>query len=74
MYVSRDLTELSLLQKKDWKDSELQYFHHSLQQMLPYLNVQGQSILKQIIKEIQNRGGFQHNEADYTHDTDLIVD
>lgn len=74
MYVGRDLTELALMQKKDWKDSELQYFHHSLQQMVPYLNVQGQSILQQIMKEIQNRGGLHRNEADYTHGTDLIVD
>ncbi|WP_042351748.1 hypothetical protein [Bacillus massiliigorillae] len=74
MYVGRDLTELSLLQKKDWKDSELQYFHHSLQQMVPYLNVQGQSILKQILKEIESRGGLHRNEADYTHGTELSID
>ncbi|MGM9925240.1 MAG: hypothetical protein ACI35R_13425 [Bacillus sp. (in: firmicutes)] len=74
MYVGRDLTELSLLEKKEWKDSELLYFHHSLQQMVPYLNTQGQSIHKQIMKEIEKRGGLSPNEANYTHSTDIIYD
>ncbi|MFS0784684.1 hypothetical protein [Bacillus sp. 1P06AnD] len=74
MYVGRDMTELSMLKKSDWKDQELQYFHHSLQQIVPYLNAEGQSIHQQIIKEIENRGGLKRNEADYTHGTQLMVD
>lgn len=74
MYVGRDITELSMLSKSNWKDSELQYFHHSLQQMVPYLNSQGQSIHQQIIKEIENRGGLKRNEADYTHSTEITYD
>ena len=38
MYVGRDMTELSMMKKSDWENSELAYFHHSLQQMVPYLN------------------------------------
>ncbi len=32
MYVGRDMTELSMMKKSDWENSELAYFHHSLQQ------------------------------------------
>ncbi|MGM9926420.1 MAG: hypothetical protein ACI35P_00580 [Bacillus sp. (in: firmicutes)] len=74
MYVGRDMTELSLLQKKDWKDSELQYFHHTLQQMVPYLNSEGQSIHAEIVQEIMKRGGLSRNEATYTQGTTIICD
>lgn len=74
MYIGRDMTELTLLDKRMWKDSELQHFHKSLQQMVPYLNEEGQSIHQQIIKEIENRGGLKRNEADYTHGTELSCD
>lgn len=74
MYIGRDMTELSLLQKKDWKDSELQYFHHTLQQMVPYLNSEGQTIHTEIIKEIIHRGGLHRNEANYTNGTVTIYD
>lgn len=69
MYVGRDMTELALIAKSDWKDNELAYFHHSLQQMTPYLNSEGASIHRGIIEEIENRGGLKRNEADYTHGT-----
>lgn len=69
MYVGRDMTELSMMPKSEWDKSELAYFHHSLQQMVPYLNQEGQSIHKEIIKEIENRGGLERQEADYTHGT-----
>lgn len=74
MYVGRDMTELSMLQKKDWRDSELAYFHHTLQQMVPYLNSEGQSIHKEIVREIENRGGLTRNEATYTQGTEIITD
>ncbi|WP_050614057.1 hypothetical protein [Bacillus testis] len=74
MYVGRDMAELSMLKKSDWKDRELQYFHHSLQQIVPYLNAEGQSIHQEIIKEIEKRGGLKRNEADYTHGTVLFTD
>ncbi|SFC85053.1 hypothetical protein ACN6MY_06170 [Peribacillus sp. B-H-3] len=74
MYVGRDMTELSLLPKSDWEKSELAYFHHSLQQMVPYLNQEGQSIHKEIVEEIEKRGGLQRSEADYTHGTNESYD
>lgn len=74
MYVGRDMTELSMISKHEWKDSELAFFHHSLQQMVPYLNVEGQSIHRSIIEEIEARGGMKRNEADYTHGTRVSYD
>jgi len=74
MYVGRDMTELSMLPKNEWKKSELLYFHHSLQQMVPYLNAEGQTIHQQIIEEIEKRGGLKRNEADYTHGTENVYD
>ncbi|MCM3444648.1 hypothetical protein AB3Z07_02905 [Metabacillus halosaccharovorans] len=69
MYVGRDMTELSMMPKNEWKKEELAYFHHSLQQMVPYLNVEGQTIHREIVQEITSRGGLKRNEADYTHGT-----
>lgn len=74
MYVGRDMTELSMISKSDWKDSELSFFHHSLQQMTPYLNSEGQSIHTEIIREIEQRGGLERHEADYTHGTRISYD
>lgn len=59
MYDGRDMTELSMMAKSEWEDHELAFFHHSLQQMVPYLNSEGQSIHRQIVEEIQNRGGIK---------------
>ncbi|WP_078549850.1 hypothetical protein [Litchfieldia alkalitelluris] len=74
MYVGRDMTELTMVSKSDWRDSELAFFHHSLQQMVPYLNVEGQSIHRSIIQEIEARGGLKRGEADYTHGTRVTYD
>ena len=74
MYVGRDMTELSMMKKSDWENSELAYFHHSLQQMVPYLNQEGQTIHREIIKEIEKRGGLHRQEADYTHGTQVKFD
>jgi hypothetical protein len=74
MYVGRDMTELSMMPKAEWDISELAYFHHSLQQMTPYLNSEGASIHRQIIEEIENRGGLKHSSADYTHGTKTVYD
>ncbi|MGG3467736.1 hypothetical protein ABES02_09670 [Neobacillus pocheonensis] len=60
MYAGRDMTELSMMAKADWKDEELTFFHHSLQQMVPYLNSEGLTIHREIIEEIENRGGIRH--------------
>ncbi|MDX8362348.1 hypothetical protein [Cytobacillus sp. IB215316] len=57
MYTGRDLTELSMMAKTNWKNEELSFFHHSLQQITPYLNVEGQTIHREIIEEIESRGG-----------------
>lgn len=74
MYVGRDMTDLSMISKSDWKDSELSFFHHSLQQMVPYLNTEGQVIHKEIVEEIMRRGGLSRGEADYTHGTRISYD
>ncbi|MEH6949226.1 MULTISPECIES: hypothetical protein [Peribacillus] len=74
MYVGRDMTELSMLPKSKWNQDELAYFHHSLQQMVPYLNQEGQTIHREIIEEIENRGGLHRQEADYTHGTEVKFD
>lgn len=55
MYVGRDMTELSMMPKSKWNNSELAYFHHSLQQIAPYLNSEGVTIHREIIKEIEKR-------------------
>lgn len=59
MYNGRDITELSMMSIADWKDEELAFFHHSLQQMVPYLNSEGQTIHREIIEEIEHRGGIK---------------
>ncbi|WRP07858.1 hypothetical protein U9J35_06715 [Rossellomorea aquimaris] len=74
MYVGRDMTELSMIPKDEWKKSELAFFHHSLQQIVPYLNAEGQSIHREIVEEIENRGGLKRGEADYTHGTKVSYD
>jgi hypothetical protein len=74
MYVGRDMTELTMMSKGDWRDEELAYYHHSLQQMVPYLNSEGQTIHREIVKEIERRGGLTRNGADYTHGTHIVYD
>ncbi|MFI8575714.1 hypothetical protein [Rossellomorea aquimaris] len=74
MYVGRDMTELSMIPKDEWQKSELAFFHHSLQQIVPYLNAEGQSIHREIVEEIENRGGLKRGEADYTHGTKVSYD
>ncbi|MGE6754150.1 hypothetical protein ACQKFO_11915 [Rossellomorea sp. NPDC071047] len=74
MYVGRDMTELSMIPKDEWQKSELAFFHHSLQQIVPYLNAEGQSIHREIVEEIENRGGLNRGEADYTHGTKVSFD
>jgi hypothetical protein len=69
MYVGRDMTELSMMSKKDWSNKELAYFHQNLQQIAPYLNVEGVTIHREIIKEIISRGGMQQESASYEHGT-----
>lgn len=58
MYEGRDLMELAMIPKNEWKSDELEHFHHSLQQITGYLNVEGNTIQKEIIKEIETRGGL----------------
>ncbi|OXB97257.1 hypothetical protein CGQ22_20360 [Bacillus sp. M13(2017)] len=74
MYIGRDMTELTMVSKNEWKEDELAYFHHSLQQILPYLNAEGQSIYKEIVVEIESRGGLQEGEASWTHGTKISYD
>lgn len=58
MEHKRDMTELSMMPKDNWEDGELAFFHHSLQQIAPYLNSEGVAIHREIIKEIEQRGGL----------------
>ncbi|WP_180230856.1 hypothetical protein [Bacillus cereus] len=58
MYTGRDMTELTMISKIEWNKDELAHFHHSFQQIMPYLNVEGQTIYKEIVKEIESRGGL----------------
>ena len=55
MYDGRDMTELSMMSKTDWEENELNFYHHSFQQILPYLNAEGQSIYREVLEEIYNR-------------------
>ena len=63
MYIGRDMTELSMMSKSDWQNNELNFFHRSFQQILPYLNAEGQSIYREIIEEIYNRGGCKRQRV-----------
>jgi hypothetical protein len=74
MYVGRDMTELSMIPKNQWEKSELAFFHHSLQQMVPYLNAEGQTIHREIVEEIEHRGGLTRDDANYTHGTKTVYD
>lgn len=74
MYVGRDTSELNMVSKKDWKNSELAYFHHAFQQIMPYLNEEGQSKYRELTQEIEARGGMKRNEADYSHGTRVSYD
>ncbi|WP_026693430.1 hypothetical protein [Peribacillus kribbensis] len=74
MYVGRDMTELSMIPKTEWQDSELAYFHQTLRQVVPYLNAEGQTIHREIVEEIEHRGGLNRGEADYTHGTRPAID
>lgn len=74
MYVGRDMSELNMVSKKDWKNSELAYFHHAFQQIMPYLNEEYQSKYGELTQEIEARGGMKRNEADYSHGTRVSYD
>ncbi|WP_096201665.1 cytosolic protein [Bacillus sp. FJAT-45350] len=73
MFVGRDMTELSMMSKADWTDKELAYFHKNLQQVTPYLNSEGVTIHREIIREIENRGGFKQ-EASYETGSQIHYD
>lgn len=73
MYVGRDLPELTMTPKTDWRDSELAFFHENMKQLAAYLNAEGVSMHSQIIKEIERRGGL-HRDADWTHGTRVYYD
>ncbi len=66
MYTGRDMTELSMMSKKEWDETELSYFHHALQQIMPYLNAEGQTIHREIVEEIEARGGIKTREATFS--------
>ncbi|AXM88534.1 cytosolic protein [Anoxybacillus ayderensis] len=74
MYIGRDLTALQMIPKQQWKDSELAFFHHALQQVTPYLNVEGQTMHREIVEEIEARGSLQRNEATYTNGTRVFYE
>ena len=55
MYDGRDMTELSMMSKTDWEENELDFYHHSFQQILPYLNAEGQTLYREVLEEKYNR-------------------
>lgn len=59
MYTGRDMTELTMMPKGDWSQDELAYFHHSFQQIAQYLNSEGQTLYREIVEEIEQRGGLK---------------
>ena len=69
MYVGRDMTELSMMSKKDWTNKELAFFHHNLQQIAPYLNSEGVTIHREIVNEIISRGNMTDTDSSYEHGT-----
>ncbi|GAC91591.1 hypothetical protein KN10_2027 [Anoxybacillus flavithermus NBRC 109594] len=74
MYIGRDLTALQMISKREWRDSELAFFHHVFQQVTPYLNIEGQTLHREMIEEIEARGGLQRNEATYTNGTRVFYE
>ncbi|QAV27630.1 cytosolic protein [Neobacillus thermocopriae] len=74
MYIGSDLTALQMISKREWKDSELAFFHHVFQQVTPYLNIEGQTLHREMIEEIEARGGLQRNEATYTNGTRVFYE
>jgi regulator of sigma D len=74
MYIGRDFSELSMTPKNEWKENELAYYHHSFQQIMNYLTAEGQTIYKEIIKEIEARGGLSKNEGTWTSGTRIVYD
>lgn len=61
----RDMTELSMMPRINWSDEELAFFHHSLQQISPYLNTEGVTIHREIIREIESRGGLHKHKENH---------
>jgi hypothetical protein len=59
MYTGRDMTELTMMPKADWSKNELAFFHQSFQQIAQYLNSEGQSLYREIVEEIEHRGGLK---------------
>lgn len=45
-----------MISKRQWNNNELDYFQHALSQLLPYVNAEGLSILKEINNEMHRRG------------------
>lgn len=64
MYNVRDMTQLSIMPKSKWSKEELAYFHHTLQQIMSYLNAEGQTIHREITEEIMRRGGLKRNDLE----------
>lgn len=59
MFNGRDMTELTMKSMNDWNVDELKFYHHAFQQIAPYLNSEGVTIHRDIIREIEKRGGLQ---------------
>lgn len=58
LYLGRDLSELNITPLSNWEMEELSYHHYMMSQMSPLMNQQGSSLHKDIIKEIERRGGL----------------
>jgi hypothetical protein len=49
----------------EWDLEELSYHHFIMSQMSPYMNQQGTSLHRQLIKEIEKRGGLAALDQDH---------
>lgn len=75
MYVGRDLMELTMISKEEWKNEELAYFARCFQQVTPFLNSQGVTLRNEITEAIESRDDFRdRDEADWQNGTQLTFD
>ncbi|MBO8173381.1 MAG: hypothetical protein H0Z33_16055 [Bacillaceae bacterium] len=74
MYVGRELEELEDVALSDWELKELAYYHHTMSQLVPFLNQEGVAFHNSIIKEIERRGGLKGDRGAWDHSSQIIYD
>lgn len=74
MYVGRKFDELDNIPVAEWDIKELLYHHDMMDNLVSYLNAQGNSRHKQIIEEIEKRGGRGGDRGAWDHSSRMIYD